>query len=135
MHSDGDFLLFQADTPLSQALEALGAPEWEYCLISARREGQGVLLRLHRAEGYARLADVPRERLHALLRPLLTPRETEIAALLFESRTIRCIAGTLHIAEGTVKRIIHNLYQKMNVSSQVELVRDIYARLARQFTV
>ena len=128
----GDYLPFQADTPISQAIDALEQRigRQERYQIDARHDGQWILLRPHRTD-YAYLADVPRERVAKLLRLQLSPRETEIAALLFEGNTIRYIAAALHIAEGTVKRIIHNIYQKMHVGSQVELVREIYARLAR----
>ena len=71
------------------------------------------------------------ERLHSLLSCFLTPRETEIATLMFVGHTIRYIAATLHIAEGTVKRTIFNIYQKVGVSSQVELIQEIYTRLAQ----
>jgi len=99
--------------------------------LDAVYDRQTLSLRLHRGGDYACLANVPRNRLHTLLSRLLTPRELEIATLLFEGCTIRCIAGMLYIAEGTVKRIIYNVYQKMGVGSQVELVREIYARLAQ----
>jgi len=102
-------------------------------LVDMRYDRESLLIKAHYSEDYTSVVDVPRERLQALLKPLLTPRETEIATLLFEGRTIRYIASTLHIAEGTVKRIIYNIYQKLNVGSQVELVREIYARLAQTY--
>lgn len=61
---------------------------------------------------------------------LLSPREQEIAIEIFEGRTIRHVATELCIAEGTVKRTTHNIYCKMGVASQVELVHEIYARIA-----
>ena len=69
-------------------------------------------------------------RLHVaeLLGDSLSPRELEVAAELFEGRTIRYIAQRLHIAEGTVKRTMHNIYCKLGIASQVELIREIYAR-------
>lgn len=135
-------------TPLAQALfdlarqsipaQSMPAPDMpeqdsaiQHCLIDAQYSGNQILLRLHRVRNYASVVEVPRERLQNLLVHLLTPREIEIATLLFEGRTIRYIASELTIAEGTVKRIIYNVYQKLNVSSQVELVREIYARLAQ----
>jgi len=77
------------------------------------------------------VANISVERLHALLSCFLTPRETEVASIMFVGHTIRYIGGTLHIAEGTVKRTIYNIYQKLGVSSQVELIREIYTRLAQ----
>jgi len=90
-----------------------------------------VVVKIHCTNDFNSVVDVPRERLRVLLARLLTPRETQVATLLFEGRTIRCIAAALHIAEGTVKRIIFNIYRKLGVGSQVELVREIYARLAQ----
>jgi len=75
--------------------------------------------------------NISAERLQALLSCFLTPRETEIASLMFMGHTIRFIAATLHIAEGTVKRTIFNIYRKLGVSSQVELMREILTRLAQ----
>jgi len=106
-----------------------GEPPYRF-LVDMRYDGESLLIKAHYSEDYVSVVDVPRERLKALLGPLLTPRETQIATLLFEGRTIRYIACSLHIAEGTVKRIMHNIYRKMSVGSQVELVREIYARLA-----
>ena len=102
--------------------------------LDAVYDQQTFSLRLHRTDDYASVVDVPRERLKKVLGGLLTPREFEVATLLFEGRTIRYIASTRHIAEGTVKRIIYNLYQKLGVGSQVELVREIYTRLAQYYS-
>ena len=77
------------------------------------------------------VANISHERLQALLSCFLTPRETEVASFMFMGHTIRYIARTLHIAEGTVKRTIYNIYQKLGVGSQVELIREIYTRLAQ----
>ena len=125
-------------TPIIHVLERYARacpqkePPFRY-LLDMMYDGKSVFLKMHCSENYASVVDVPRERLQALLGNLLTPRETEITTLLFEGHTIRYIASALHIAEGTVKRIIHNIYQKLRVGSQVELVREIYARLAQSY--
>jgi DNA-binding CsgD family transcriptional regulator len=122
-------------TPLAHAFRKLAqgkeAKQPVHYVVDAVFDTHSLLLCLHRTDDFQSVVNVPRERLRALLAYLLTPRETQVATLLFEGRTIRYIAGTLHIAEGTVKRIIHNIYQKMNVCSQVELIREIYTRLAQ----
>jgi len=127
-----------AITPLVHTLRALsevgGGELPAHFALDAVYDQQTFLLRLHRTDDYASVVDVPRDRLKKVLGGLLTPRELEVATLLFESRTIRYIACVLHITEGTVKRIIYNLYQKLNVGSQVELVREIYTRLAQYYS-
>ena len=125
-------------TPLVYTLrtiaQASGDERPAYFALDAVYDQQTFLLRLHRIDDYASVVDVPRDRLKRVMGGLLTPREIEVATLLFEGRTIRYIAGTRHIAEGTVKRIIYNLYRKLDVGSQVELVREIYTRLAQYYS-
>ncbi len=101
-------------------------------LIDCRYNHHEVSFCLHLSNEYASVINVPQEQLRAALRGALTPRETDIAVLLFQGDTIRSIAGSLHISEGTVKRTIYNVYQKMRISSQVELIREIYTLLAQQ---
>lgn len=55
-------------------------------------------------------------------RPLeLTRREAEVAALVSRGNRNKEIARDLDISEGTVKMHLHNLYEKLNVSSRTEL--------------
>ena len=123
-------------TPVVHAMECLTklnpeeSPPYHF-LIDVRYDRETVVANVHRTEDFHSVVNVPPERLERLLRPLLTPRETQIAGLLFDGCTIRYTAATLHIAEGTVKRIMHNIYRKLGVGSQVELMREIYARLAQ----
>jgi len=89
-------------------------------------------LTVHRTENFRSVVEVSREQLRELLRGDLSPRETEAAILLFEGSTIRYTAAQMQIAEGTVKRMIYNIYKKLRLASQVELIREIYARLAQR---
>ena len=100
-------------------------------LVELYYDGKTGTLRIHPTDDFQSVVAVPHALLRELLRELLTLRETEAAILLFEGRTIRYIASQMKIAEGTVKRMIYNIYQKMHLASQVELIRDIYARLAQ----
>lgn len=52
---------------------------------------------------------------------VLTPREIEITSLVLRGHSSASIAGTLSIAEGTVKIHRKNIYQKLRISSQSEL--------------
>jgi len=56
----------------------------------------------------------------------LSAREMEIVRLAATSHHNREIAETLHIAEGTVKVHLHNIYEKLGIDGRVELT--IYAR-------
>jgi DNA-binding NarL/FixJ family response regulator len=57
------------------------------------------------------------------LRPLLTPRETEILKLVAESYTNKQIASTLVISEKTVDRHRANILEKLGLHDRVDLVR------------
>ena len=96
-------------------------------------KGNTLTVNLHRND-YASVLAAPQEMLKQLLRKVLTSRETEIAVMLFHGSTIRSAAGQLHIAEGTVKRMIYNIYRKLDVASQVDLIREIYKMLAEAQT-
>jgi DNA-binding CsgD family transcriptional regulator len=55
----------------------------------------------------------------------LTPREAEIANLIYEGRSIREISAALFITEDTVKKHTTHLYAKMKVDSRMRLARVI----------
>ena len=55
----------------------------------------------------------------------LTPRETEIAGRILQRQTYREIAEELSISEHTVKRHVHNIYEKAGVSRRDELIRKL----------
>ena len=55
------------------------------------------------------------------LEDVLTPRELQILRLVAEGLRNKQIAQDLEISEGTVKIHLHNIYEKVNVDSRVEL--------------
>ena len=57
------------------------------------------------------------------LASLVTTRETEIVRLVAQDLPNKEIADRLGISAGTIKIHLHNIYQKLNVSSRRELVR------------
>ncbi len=52
----------------------------------------------------------------------LTPRELELSRLAAGGMRTAQIAERLHITEGTVKLHLHNIYEKLNIRTRVELV-------------
>jgi len=138
-----DYTQISGPVPISPSVRALDYivtknPQVEppyHFLLDVHFDRDTFVTNMHLSRDYRSVVNVSHERLKYVLGGLLTPRETEIATLLFEGHTIRYIAGSLHIAEGTVKRIIYNIYQKMGVGSQVELIRVIYVRLAEFYTI
>lgn len=61
-----------------------------------------------------------------LIHQLLTPREIKLINLVAEGLSNKQIAEKLHIAEGTVKVHLHNVYDKLQVKSRVALT--LYAQ-------
>lgn len=59
------------------------------------------------------------------LTSILTARELEIARMVAEGLRNREIAERLFLAHGTVKVHLHNVYQKLGVTSRVELARAL----------
>jgi two-component system, NarL family, nitrate/nitrite response regulator NarL len=51
----------------------------------------------------------------------LTPRELDVARLVARGLRNKEVARELAITEGTVKMYLHNIYEKLNVASRVEL--------------
>jgi DNA-binding NarL/FixJ family response regulator len=53
---------------------------------------------------------------------LLSKREEEVAALVSDGFTNREVAEQLHLSEYTVKNYIFKIFEKLGVSTRVELV-------------
>jgi DNA-binding NarL/FixJ family response regulator len=53
---------------------------------------------------------------------LLTPREEQVVALVAEGLGNRQIATELHLSEHTIKKYLFNIFEKLGVSTRVELV-------------
>ncbi len=53
---------------------------------------------------------------------LLTPREEQVVALVADGLSNREIARELHLSEHTVKKYLFRIFEKIGVSSRVELV-------------
>jgi len=54
--------------------------------------------------------------------PQLTTREQDVARLVASGLSNKAIAHRLGLQEGTVKVHLHNIYQKLAISSRVELI-------------
>ena len=54
--------------------------------------------------------------------PPLTAREQDVARLVASGLSNKAIAQRLGLQEGTVKVHLHNIYQKLGISSRVELI-------------
>ena len=69
------------------------------------------------------ISEVPSLRvLNAHGRPLLTPREEQVVALVAEGLGNRQIARELNLSEHTIKKYLFRIFEKLGISSRVELV-------------
>jgi DNA-binding NarL/FixJ family response regulator len=55
-------------------------------------------------------------------RSLLTPREEQVVALVADGLTNRGVAGELGLSEHTIKKYLLRIFDKVGISSRVELV-------------
>ncbi len=55
-------------------------------------------------------------------RPLLTPREEQVVALVAEGLANREIARELNLSEHTIKKYLFRIFEKLGISTRVELV-------------
>jgi DNA-binding NarL/FixJ family response regulator len=69
------------------------------------------------------ISEVPSVRvLNSRGNPILTPREEQVVALVAEGLGNRQIARDLNLSEHTVKKYLFRIFEKLGVSSRVELV-------------
>jgi DNA-binding CsgD family transcriptional regulator len=100
--------------------DAQSKPQWPF---TERRKGGdrrvGDRRKGERRQGERRQASPPAAR---AARPSFTGREQEIVALLMQGMANRQIAHALGIAEGTVKKHLHHVFQKLGVRSRALLI-------------
>jgi DNA-binding NarL/FixJ family response regulator len=69
------------------------------------------------------LSEVPTLRVvNSTGRSLLTPREEQVVALVADGLTNRGVAGELGLSEHTIKKYLLRIFDKVGISSRVELV-------------
>jgi DNA-binding NarL/FixJ family response regulator len=69
------------------------------------------------------ISEVPSLRvLNSSGHPLLTPREEQVVALVAEGLSNRDIARELNLSEHTIKKYVFRIFDKLGISSRVELV-------------
>jgi DNA-binding NarL/FixJ family response regulator len=92
------------------------------CVRQVNAGGQWIEPRfLHRALDKA----LRRETGERELRAVLTPRELDIVRMVVRGLRNKEVAKQLYISEGTVKIHLHNIYDKLQVSSRLELLRYV----------
>jgi DNA-binding NarL/FixJ family response regulator len=84
---------------------------------------RGVFHELGAAPDLARLAQVVGSR---SVQSALSPRETEVLALVAAGKTNRAIAGELFISEKTVARHVSNIFGKLGLSSRAAATAHAY---------
>jgi len=123
-------------SPVMRAIQILAQQHKEENIkfhVDVDYNGTSIAIRMCPNDCACRAVAVNRFHVAQLLGDSLSPRELEVAMEMFEGRTIRYIAQRLQIAEGTVKRTMHNIYRKLDIASQVDLVKEIYVRAAREY--
>ena len=91
--------------------------------ISCVSQGQVWLNNQHVSYVLDALSEVPTLRVvNANGRSLLTPREEQVVALVADGLANRQVAGELGLSEHTIKKYLLRIFDKVGVSSRVELV-------------
>ena len=114
------------DPAFVRDLLKLGASGYVLKSGSSRQLVGTVRAAVFASEGGDVVVGMPREMLEEAeggSEGVLSARELEILILAAQGLSNRQIAGRVHLAEGTVKRHLHNTYNKMEVGSRGEAVR------------
>jgi DNA-binding CsgD family transcriptional regulator len=116
---------------VAEAVDAiLGGATTSYELIVRRPSGSGVqTIRLLArrsprggVEGIVLPPSLPVSVLPAEVASLLSPREREVARLLAAGFRVRQVGERLYLSQNTVRNHLKNIFTKLQVSSQVELI-------------
>ncbi len=114
------------DPALMRGFLRLGASGYVLKSSSSRHLIATVRAAVFAPEGGNVVVGMPRELLEEAQggsEGVLSARELEILILAAQGLSNRQIAGRVHLAEGTIKRHLHNTYNKMEVGSRGEAVR------------
>ncbi len=124
---------------LTQAIETAGREEW-ISLFTERGEPMADLLRRAAAGGtrlpaptgylervmagfrFEPAASAGEEKTKQGASPLLSERETEVLQLVAQGYSNQRIAEQLVLTTGTVKRHLHNIFEKLGVTSRTEAI-------------
>src|ERR1019366_2724443 len=88
-------------------------------------------IRLLAADGNFAVEDDRDRRLTSHQSESLTEREQQIVRMVFDGHCNESIAHTLNIAYGTVKIHKKNIYQKLQISSESDLLRMVIGKIDR----
>jgi len=127
------FLVFTIYEDSDQVFEALAAGANGYLLKSAPPEKIMESLRELHGGGAPMSASIARKVVGPFRQPSshmeqLSPRETEVLALLSKGLLYKEVADRLFISTGTVRQHIHHIYEKMHVQNRTEALNKYYGK-------
>lgn len=128
------FLVFTIFEDSDQVFEALAAGANGYLLKSASPEKILESLRELYEGGSPMSASIARKVVRHFQQPnnremeSLSPRETEVLALLAKGLLYKEVADRLFISTGTVRQHIHHIYEKLHVQNRTEALNKFYGK-------
>jgi DNA-binding NarL/FixJ family response regulator len=114
MHDRADLVRRLIDAGVAGYLSKHVSRTYLVTAIRGAHEGQGVTIAV--PNGFTVGGDAERS-------IVLSPRELEVLTLVADALSNRQIASRLSITEGTVKRHLRNVFEKLGASSRMEAVR------------